>query len=163
MNKTLRGINSYLEDKGERKNVFRGWSSYLTERRDGCVEPMKKMERPLPIEKRVFVNLPEGLPQRVTDFIDSFNRVMMQTETRGITFTKVISQRQEDGSVDMEWVENYFRVYFAFENNGDDTVGYVMNDTVREEFFSKFEKLRREDYAQIAKESIEFVIENKRR
>lgn len=163
MNKTLRGINSYLDDRTKNHNAYPVWSSYLTEYRAGCVEPMEKLEKPLPVEKRVFQDLPDELPQRVLEFVEVFNRVMKRMDTGEITFSKVLSRRQEDGAIDMEWVENYFRVYFAFEKDEDDSVGFVVSDTEREEFLSFSERLKREDYGRIARKSIEFVIEHKRK
>lgn len=138
-------------------------SSYLGEMGSERVHSLIRMERPLPEEKKVIPTLPQEAPERAMLFTKAFNHEMLQVDTVGLTFTKFHLSVQDDGSFNMEWIENYFRVYFAFEKDEEDTWGMVVNDTEREDFLSTFHRLRKEEYALAARESIEFVISHKKR
>lgn len=137
--------------------------SYLGDPGRDHVKPLAVMRQPFPEEKKVIPPMPVEAPERAFEFAKVFNHEILRIDTEGLTFTKFHLSTLEDGSFSMEWVENYFRVYFSFEKDEDDTWGMVVNDTEREDFLSSFHRLEREEYALAARASIEFVISHKKR
>lgn len=163
MKKIVLDYQSFLEEKQERDANVSFRKSYLPSLFRGHVESLAKLAKPLPYEKNVFPALPDETPERAKKFVKVFNREIMQIDTENVSFSKVHVGFQDDGAFNMEWIENYFRVYFSFEKDEDDTWGMVLNDNERDCFLSKYSKLSVETYAETAKESIEFYISNKKR
>ena len=163
MKKTIFDKPSYItpEWKVKASKAVRG--NYLADTGREHVHSMLMVDRPFPEEKKVIPPMPQEAPERARKFAAVFNREFLHVNTDGLTFTKFHLSSLDDGSFNMEWVENYFRVYFAFEKDEDDTWGMVVNDTEREDFLSTFHRLRKEEYALAARESIEFVISHKKR
>lgn len=163
MKKIVSENSSYIKPEWNVRASKVGRSSYLGDIRREHVRPMAKMERPFPEEKKVIPSLPQDAPERAMQFAKVFNQEFQHIETEGLTFTKFHLSSLDDGSFNMEWIENYFRVYFAFEKDENDTWGMVVNDTEHEDFLSTFHRLKKEEFASAARESIEFVISHKKR
>lgn len=122
------------------------------------IEAMVKIEAPLPVEKRIFddIDIPSIKIPRVQQFIQAFTNELRNTDTSEITMSKMRLAETEDSN-ELEWIYSYFRVYFSFEANSDDTYGFVENNTESGSFRSSFDKMKEEEYSLIARKSIDFV------
>lgn len=123
------------------------------------IEAMVNIEAPLPVEKRIFddIDVHSIKIPRVHEFIQAFTNELRNTETSEITMSKMRLVETEDGN-ELEWIYSYFRIYFSFEADGDDTCGFVENNTESGSFRSSFDKMKQEEYSLIARKSIDFVI-----
>ena len=123
------------------------------------LEAMANIEAPLPVEKRIFddIDVHSIKIPRVLRFIQAFTNQLRNTETSEVTMSRMRLAESEDG-YDLEWIYSYFRVYFSFEANGDDTYGFVENNTESGSFQSVFYKLKEEEYDLIVEKVLKFVI-----
>lgn len=122
------------------------------------IEAMVNIEAPLPVEKRIFddIDVHSIKIPRVHEFIQAFTDQLRNTDTSEVTMNKMRLVETEDGN-EMEWIYSYFRIYFSFETNGDDSYGFVENNTESGSFRSSFDKMKQEEYSLIARKSIDFV------
>ena len=122
------------------------------------IEAMVNIEAPLPVEKRIFddIDVHSIKMPRVHEFIQAFTDQLRNTDTSEVTMNKMRLVETEDGN-ELEWIYSYFRVYFSFEANSDDTYGFVENNTESGSFRSSFDKMKEEEYSLIARKSIDFV------
>lgn len=122
------------------------------------IEAMVNIEAPLPVEKRIFddIDVHSIKIPRIHEFIQAFTNELRNTETSEITMSKMRLVETEDGN-ELEWIYSYFRIYFSFEADGDDTYGFVENNTESGSFRSSFDKMKEEEYSLIARKSIDFV------
>lgn len=123
------------------------------------LETMANIEAPLPVEKRIFddIDVHSIKIPRVLRFIQAFTNQLRNTETSEVTMSRMRLAESEDG-YDLEWIYSYFRVYFSFEANGDDTYGFVENNTESGSFQSVFYKMKEEEYDLIVEKVLKFVI-----
>lgn len=123
------------------------------------LEAMANIEAPLPVEKRIFddIDVHSIKIPRVLRFIQAFTNQLRNTETSEVTMSRMRLAESEDG-YDLEWIYSYFRVYFSFEANGDDTYGFVENNTESGSFQSVFYKMKEEEYDLIVEKVLKFVI-----
>ena len=122
------------------------------------IEAMVNIEAPLPVEKRIFddIDVHSIKIPRIHEFIQAFTNELRNTETSEITMSKMRLVETEDGN-ELEWIYSYFRIYFSFEADGDDTCGFVENNTESGSLRSSFDKMKQEEYSMIARKSIDFV------
>ena len=122
------------------------------------IEAMVNIEAPLPVEKRIFddIDVHSIKMPRVHEFIQAFTDQLLNTDTSEVTMNKMRLVETEDGN-ELEWIYSYFRIYFSFEANGNDTCGFVENNTESGSFRSSFDKMKQEEYSLIARKSIDFV------
>lgn len=151
-------LPSYINEKPDAENISS--SSYLTGNGDGDVETMVRIDIPLPVEKRIFdgIDISGITMSRVRTFIDTFSEVLRNTEIGDATLTAMRLERAEDEGYELEWIYNYFRVYYSFEATGDDSCGFVENNQETGSFKSSFRQMQEADYRMIAEKSINFVI-----
>lgn len=123
------------------------------------LEAMANIEAPLPVEKLIFddIDVHSIKIPRVLRFIQAFTNQLRNTETSEVTMSRMRLAESEDG-YDLEWIYSYFRVYFSFEANGDDTYGFVENNTESGSFQSVFYKMKEEEYDLIVEKVLKFVI-----
>lgn len=123
------------------------------------LEAMVNIKAPLPVEKRIFdsIDVSSIKNPRVLRFIQAFTEQLRNTETSAVTMSKMRLAESEDG-YDLEWIYSYFRIYFSFESNGDDTYGFVENNTDSGSFQSIFYKMKEEEYDLIVEKVLKFVI-----
>ena len=122
------------------------------------IEAMVNIEAPLPVEKRIFDNIDVHsikIP-RVHEFIQAFTDQLRNTDTSEVTMNKMRLVESEEG-YELEWIYSYFRVYFSFDANGDDTYGFVENNTESGSFQSFFHKMKEKEYPLIAKKCLDFA------
>lgn len=123
------------------------------------LEAMVNIKAPLPVEKRIFddIDVHSIKIPRVLRFIQAFTDQLRNTETSEVTMSKMRLAELEDG-YDLEWIYSYFRIYFSFEASGDDTYGFVENNTKSGSFQSSFYKMKEEEYDLIVEKVLKFVI-----
>lgn len=123
------------------------------------IEAMVKFEAPLPVEKRIFddIDVSSIKISKVKEFIQAFTNLLQNSDTNEVTLNKMIFEESEEG-YEFEWIYNYFRVYFSFEVNGDDTYGFVEYNTESGSFRSSFNKMTVQEYDSIVEKALNFVI-----
>ena len=149
-------LPSYIDEKDLNDYII---SHVYSVNDNNKLEAMANIEAPLPVEKRIFddIDVHSIKIPRVLRFIQAFTNQLRNTETSEVTMSRMRLVESEDG-YDLEWIYSYFRVYFSFEANGDDTYGFVENNTESGAFQSVFYKLKEEEYDLIVEKVLKFVI-----
>ena len=148
-------LPSYIDEKDLNDYII---SHVYSVNDNNKLEAMANIEAPLPVEKRIFddIDVHSIKMPRVHEFIQAFTDQLRNTDTSEVTMNKMRLVETEDGN-ELEWIYSYFRIYFSFEAAGDDTCGFVENNTESGSFRSSFDKMKQEEYSLIARKSIDFV------
>ena len=121
---------------------------------------MTHIESSLPADINVFTELPKEvfeLPE-VGEMLAALRAALDTIKGNEVTLSKLrISEYTADGIV-LDWIFNYFRVYFAFEFHGDDSFGMIANNPVENSFSSVFKEIKQDQYEGVAAEVVEFVL-----
>ena len=56
------------------------------------------------------------------------------------------------------FIFNYFRAYFSFESDDEDSYGMIENNKENQEFSNYFRKLKPEEYELVAKSVLDYII-----
>lgn len=112
----------------------------------------------------IFSALTEGdiNNERVSRFLSKMKSCILEYNTndlRGVVFPKLIISEKTDTSIVIEWIFNYFRFCFSFDDKEGDYYGFVINDMINGEFSSDFIKMNQEEYSSIASNVVSKAIE----
>lgn len=107
------------------------------------------------------------LPKTVFDntharkFLGEMKRSLLRVEKSdlaGITLSKLLVTENTEMTLVIEWIYNFFRVYFSFDKLEGDYFGEVSNNPEAGRFINTFNKMNESDYSAVADEEVSFVI-----
>lgn len=107
----------------------------------------------------IFSDLPKYVfeNEHANQFIMAFKKNMSNMESSfpsGISLSKLTVSEHSDDFLLLEWIFNYFRLYYGFDKNDGDFFGKVMNNPLRGEFHNEGKKMNVDDYDVVTKDSI---------
>lgn len=94
-------------------------------------------------------------------FLNELKRSLVNVEKAdlaGITLSKLLVTENSEMTLVIEWIYNYFRVYFSFDKKEGDYYGEVANNPEEGKFINTFNKMDESDYSNVADEEVSFVI-----
>ena len=141
-------------------------SSDIRETDTGSILSNFKYEIPLSSDLDIFVNLADSRIQsmpRVSKFLNELRLSIANNSSnlKNIHFNKLsLEESSRPGELMIDWIYNFFRAFFSFDDNEGDMYGLIVNNTETKIFQSEFEPLKESDYDEVAAKSVRFITEN---
>lgn len=101
--------------------------------------------------------------QRVWDLIQNLIAALKMRGTQNLVFPKLEIAEKSDNFFEIDWIFNYFRVYFCFDSQNGDSYGMVEADYENKIFSTSFKPMLTSKYNEIADEVVDFVINRMQR
>lgn len=119
--------------------------------------------RVLPVELDIFSDLPKSVYENedVHQFLLSLRKKIIQCDKSvfsGIALSKLNVAEHTDRTIILEWIFNYFRVYFGFDKHDGDFYGKVMNNPDRGEFYNDMKMMTKDEFDDVAEENLSYVV-----
>lgn len=114
----------------------------------------------LSIDVDIFNELPKYVYDNkdLKNFLNVLRKVLLSTNLEGITLSKLcVSEKTESGIV-LDWIFNYFRVYFSFDLKDGNFFGIVSSNPEKGSFFNEFEMIDSKRYEEQAENIVDHVI-----
>lgn len=75
----------------------------------------------------IFTDLPESVYKEkdVALFLDALRGVIAEENPQNVTLSKLIVTEKTDSGCTLDWIYNYFRLYFSFDKNDGDYFGFM--------------------------------------
>ena len=123
----------------------------------------KGIIRVLPPETDIFTALPASVYRndRAKAFLNEMRTCLLnwdKNELGGITLPKLRMTEFTDVTIVIEWIFNYFRLYFSFDQKEGDFYGEVMHDTENGKFYNEFQKMEIEEFPSIAEAEVAYAV-----
>ena len=127
---------------------------------DYISESIKKILSP---EVDIFSELPTKVYniEYVKLFLDDLRACILNHDPedfRCITLPKLRVTELTDITIVIEWIFNYYRLYFTFDKNEGCFYGVVKNDIENNEFLNEFKKMDQENFSIVAETELEYAI-----
>ena len=141
-------------------------SSDIRETETGSLLSNYKFEIPLSSDLDIFVNLSDARIQslpRVSKFLNELRLSIVNNASnlKTIHFNKLsLEESSRPGELMIDWIYNYFRAFFSFDDKEGDMYGLIVNNTEKKIFQSEFEPLKESDYDEVTAKSVMFITEN---
>lgn len=113
------------------------------------------------------IDIFSALPQFVFDnehakmFLDEMKRALINTDRadlEGVTLSKLRVTEHTDMTLVLEWIFNYFRLYFSFDKKEGDFFGEVSSDPENGKFHNAFNKMEISDYSKVAEAEVMYAV-----
>lgn len=156
------GYYSGKEEKQNRNINLRGYSSQAINTSDSNRFPFG-IKRVLSPEIDIFSALPRFVfeNEHAKLFLDEMKRVLSntsKTDLEGITLSKLVVTEHTPMTLVLEWIFNYFRLYFSFDAKEGDFFGEVSSEPEKGKFHNEFSKMDVSDYPKIAEAEIMYAV-----
>lgn len=140
--------------------------SNLGETETGSIIVEEQFEIPLSSDLDIFEGISEesikSMP-RISKFLNELRQsIIDNTSADGsLHYNKLtIEDSSRPGELMIDWIYNYFRAFYSFDDKEGDMYGLIVNNTETRLFKSEFEPLIESEYNEVATKSVRFVIEN---
>lgn len=111
----------------------------------------------------IFSELPNYVYKNthVKDFLNEMKLSLLEIDRSvldNVTLSKLCLTEYSDMTIVIEWIFNYFRIYFSFDSNEGDYYGEVKSDVENGRFHNTFNRMDVSDYHVVAKEEINYAV-----
>lgn len=108
----------------------------------------------------IFTDLPESVYKEkdVALFLDALREVIAEENPQNVTLSKLIVTEKTDSGCTLDWIYNYFRLYFSFDKNDGDYFGFMSHDTEKELYKNEFKAMKPQDFKNVAKAMLDYVL-----
>lgn len=148
--------NYQAKEQSELVNIV---TSYVCETsEDDC--SMLRIDKPLSVSQNIFSELDdvEISDSRILDFVREFKEIMSTVVLDSNCLSNLKYNIDEEGTIDIDWIHSYHRVFFSFRNDRHDSYGKVLSDIKGLRFSSDLNPLN--DYPACIKDAINFTLAN---
>lgn len=138
----------------------------MSETESGDMAVSFRYVQPLSSDLDIFEDLPDSIIRtmpRVSKFLDELRLSIVNnvTNLKDIHYNKLtLEETSHPGELMIDWIYNYFRAFFSFDDNEGDMYGLIVNNTETKQFISEFQALKETEYDAIAAKSVGFITEN---
>lgn len=125
-----------------------------------------RYESTLCVELDIFERLPSDIIRskpRVSRFLDKMRTYMVDNAKylSDLHYNRLsIEQSSNSSELMVDWIYNYFRVFFSFDDNEGDMYGLIENNPQTKMFRSEFLPFNESNYDEVVAKSVKFVTEN---
>ena len=115
----------------------------------------------LPTDIDIFSELPKQILEvtEINAFFKILKRSIWSAGLQNVTLAKLRVSEFTEKAIMVDWIFNYFRVYFDFEMQGDSSYGMIENNPIRRSLSTCSYALSRDKYPEIADTVVKFVIQ----
>lgn len=125
-----------------------------------CDELQNNFDATLPNDIDIFSELPEYVYANsdAKKFLIIMRKILLSYNISGITLSKLCISDHSDSGIVIDWIYNYFRVYFSFDSQNGNFYGLISNNPEKKSFFNEFKVMNSNEYETIARTVISFII-----
>lgn len=118
------------------------------------------LQRKLSSDLDIFSELPKEvfLNTKAAFFLSALRNIILCTDLEGVTLSKLHVSEMTEESLMIEWIFNYFRTYFSFEKNNQDSYGMIENNPETQEFSNRFRSLKINEYEEVARSIVDYIV-----
>lgn len=118
------------------------------------------LQRKLSSDLDIFADLPKEVfnNTKASFFLSVLKKVILSTDLEGITLSKLHVSEMTEDSLMIEWIFNYFRTYFSFEKDDQDSYGMIENNPETKSFSNQFRVLDVNEYEEVAHSIVDYIV-----
>lgn len=111
----------------------------------------------------IFSEIPEQVykNERANLFLKVLRRHLQEIDVdnaNGLVLSKINVSEDTESRIILEWIFNYFRFYYAFDDYDGDYHGLVINNPNEDSFKNEVVGMKKEEYASFAQRDLQYAI-----
>lgn len=155
---------SYLSEQGVRKTITlqHNYSDAIDRSRVEMTLPVN-LSVPLSSEIDIFTDLPNTITENrhAALFLEEMKRCLMRLsapEVAGVVLAKLRVAEQDDDSLTIEWIYNYFRSFYLFDKAEGDFYGHTVVDSESQSYRNDYQRMSVDEYPRVAEAEVHFAL-----
>ena len=110
----------------------------------------------------IFSELPARIynHEHINDFLNAFKNAIAKADIENTTLSKLVISEETDTNITLDWIYNYFRIYFSFDKNQGDHFGFISYDPNNGAFRNFLNVMKPEDFKTVVKTLLKVVVDN---
>lgn len=151
----------YLEDEPEKGKPFISREYYNVDRNEKTIGSLDELSisASLPADIDIFSELPDYVYDNpdARKFVHALKKMLVEKRPDNVTLSKMrVSEHTESGVV-IDWIYNYFRVYFSFDKEDGNFYGITKNSPGS--YSNQFELMKTDEFEDVARYILDVVIQ----
>lgn len=108
----------------------------------------------------IFTEIPETLYKEkdVALFLKSMREAIVEENPQNVTLSKLIVTEETETGCTLDWIFNYFRLYFSFDKIDGDYFGLMSHDIEKKSYKNEFNFMEPQNFKSIAKSVLSYVL-----
>lgn len=108
----------------------------------------------------IFTNLPDYvyLNKNSALFLRALRKAILKENPKNITFSKLVVTEKSETGFTLEWIYNYFRMYFSFDSVDGNYCGFISHNSEDGTFKNEFKPLNPSEFDDVAIALVDYVI-----
>lgn len=108
----------------------------------------------------IFTEIPVTLynEKDVAMFLDALRRAIVKENPQNVTLSKLIVTERTDTGCTLDWIYNYFRLYFSFDKIDGDYFGFMSHDEEKKTYKNEFKAMNPNDFDGVANAMLDYVL-----
>ena len=108
----------------------------------------------------VFTEIPDDIYKNkdASLFLEALRQAIAEENPKNVTLSKLIVSEQTDTGCTLDWIYNYFRLYFSFDKNEGDYFGLMSHNLEDGSYKNEFKQMKPTDFGVIARAMLNYVI-----
>ena len=157
--------------------IKQNYTTYLEDRKEGYVRPRKyegvvsdtyvergiyknNITQCLNGDLDIFTELPETVYKEkdVAMFLNAMRVAIAEENPQNVTLSKLIVTEKTKTSLTLDWIYNYFRLYFSFDKVDGDYFGFMSHDEEKGIYKNEFKSMKPNEYKDVSKAMLDYVL-----
>lgn len=108
----------------------------------------------------IFTEIPDALYKEkdVAMFLGALRKAIAKENPQNVTLAKLVVTEQTDTSCTLDWIYNYFRLYFSFDKKDGDYFGFMSFDEKKKSYRNEFKAMSPNDFDNVASAMLDYVL-----
>ena len=114
----------------------------------------------LSADANIFNELPEYVYENedAKSFLNCLRNVLLTTDLNGITLSKLCVSEHTNSGLVLDWIYNYFRVYFSFDTDEGNFYGIISSNPEEGSYSNDFKTMDPKQYQTLARAIVDYVV-----
>lgn len=165
MSRSISIVKGYMTHQNDQRvqSIYTDGYTHFSCSSNGTNKEFDSINKVLPPEIDIFSSLPDKIYdiEHARLFLHEMKKVLLnldKAELGGISLPKLQVTEFTDMTIVIEWIFNYFRLYFSFDKKEGDFFGYMMSDIENGRFRNDFKKMELSQFGDVAESQVDYAI-----
>lgn len=164
MNRTILINNGYISNvkaSEKRKNIYKNKYCIVNNSETVGGNNHVVIMPTLSEDVDIFNQLPTFVYENkdAKEFLATLRNALLSVDLSGITLSKLCVSEHTESGVVIDWIYNYFRIFFSFDKEDGNFYGVISSNPEEKSFSNDFRAMNSNQYEVIAQKTINYVIQ----
>lgn len=142
------------------KMLYKKKYDFVKEEDTSIYSTSKTFSPSLPADVDIFTDLPNYVYKNedAKEFLNILREALVNSDLDGVTLSKLCVSECTDSGIVLDWIYNYFRIFFSFDAKDGNFYGVISSNPEEGIYSNDFCLMKEKQYTSVAKRLVEYVV-----